>query len=40
MFLADDGETPQSTISLLRRRPIILFLCASLCILIGTGVEL
>ena len=40
MFLADDGETPQSTISLLRRRPIILFLCASLCILIGTGVAL
>ncbi|MEX3985358.1 DUF6436 domain-containing protein [Paraburkholderia sp. EG287A] len=40
MFLNDDRETPQSTIPLLRRRPIIFFLCASLCILIGIGVAL
>jgi hypothetical protein len=40
MFLADDEETPQSTLPLLRRRPVILFLCAAVCMLIGTGVAL
>ncbi|MBP0595039.1 thiol-disulfide isomerase [Paraburkholderia sp. LEh10] len=40
MFLAGDEETPRSTIPLLRRRPVILFLCATVCILIGTGVAL
>jgi Domain of unknown function (DUF6436) len=40
MVLFDDGETGQPAIPLLRRRPIILFLCAALCILIGTGVAL
>jgi hypothetical protein len=40
MFPADYEPAPQSTIPLLRRRPVILFLCTAICILIGTGVAL
>ncbi|MGF6447669.1 hypothetical protein QF001_004541 [Paraburkholderia youngii] len=40
MFPANTGEPPRSTVPLLRRRPVILFLCAAVCILVGTGVAL
>jgi hypothetical protein len=40
MFLPNDEEAPQPTIPLLRRPPVVLFLCAAACILIGIGIGL
>jgi hypothetical protein len=40
MFLSDNEDVHEQTIPLLRRRPVVLFLCVALCILLGTGVAL
>lgn len=40
MFLSRDDRRGQPAPPLLRRRPVVLFLCVAVCILLGTGIAL